>query len=106
MNEFTCHIPRRIQQLIASGRYAPVLFTRFINTEGSPYHTLLGWNGCAEPPETELVVELGGPASPRDVFEKHGLTGLPQALSDRLQSEGWRKISLVGIDTDMCVLKI
>ena len=35
-----------------------------------------------------------------------GLTGLPEPLADRLRQEGWPQISIVGIDTDMCVLKI
>lgn len=88
------------------GTYAPVFFTRFINSESSPYRTLLGWEACASPPETDLVPELSAFATPETTFDKHGLTGLPSALADRLRSEGWPAISLVGIDTDMCVLKI
>ena len=106
INEFTRHVPRRIRQLIDARRYAPVLFTRFINTEGSPYRTLLDWHACAGPPQTEIVSELASLATEDSVFDKHGLTGLPDALAERLRMEAWPQISIVGVDTDMCVLKI
>ena len=106
MNEFTRHIPDRLRQLIDAGRYAPVLFTRFINVDGSPYRTLLDWSACSEPPETEIVEELAMHASQEAVFDKHGLTGLPEALANRLRSEAWHQLSIAGVDTDMCVLKI
>jgi len=106
INEFTRHVPARIRQVIDSQSHAPVLFTRFVNSDASPYRTLLDWNACAEPPETEIVEELQTHASAQTVFDKHGLTGLPDALSERLRSEAWPQISIVGLDTDMCVLKI
>ena len=106
INEFTRHVPGRIRRLIDSRAYAPVLFTRFINTDGSPYQTLLDWHACTQSPETEIVDELAELATPETVFDKRGLTGMPQALADRLRSEDWQQLSVVGMDTDMCVLKI
>jgi len=106
MNEFTRHIPRRIRQLADSGKYAPVLFTRFVNSPGSPYRTLLGWHASGEPPETDIVEELAALATPDAVFDKHGLTGMPESLTNRLRSEHWQQVTIVGADTDMCVLKI
>ena len=106
INQFTQHVPGRIRGLIERGDFAPVLFTRFINVEGSPYRELLNWDGCGNPPETELVDELASLGAQDCVFDKHGLAGLPDALADRLRREGWKQINIVGIDTDMCVLKI
>ncbi len=106
MNEFTRHVAPRIQHLVARGDYSPVLFTRFINVDGSPYRTFLDWKGSARPPETEIVDELVAFATPHNMYEKRGLTGLPKALSERARSERWPHISIVGVDTDMCVLKI
>jgi nicotinamidase-related amidase len=106
INDFTEHIPGRIKRLIDIGDYAPVLFTRFVNTPESPYQRLLDWHGCAAPPETEIVEELA-PLTARDtVFEKRGLTGMPDALAERLRRDGFGQVSVVGIDTDMCVLKV
>src|SRR5579859_5706836 len=106
INEFTRHIPGRVRQLIESGGYAPLLFTRFVNSAGSPYQTLLDWHACAEPPETDLVDEIAEVADQDRVYDKHGLTGLPDALARHLADRRYRQITIVGIDTDMCVLKV
>ena len=105
INEFTQHIPARITSLIETGEYAPLLFTRFVNSPDSPYQRLLGWHACAEPPETDLVDELAPLADADAVFTKLGKTGLPETLAERLRGEGYAQVSVVGIDTDMCVLK-
>ena len=105
-NDFTRHVPARIRRLIEQGEYAPILFTRFINVAGSPYHTLLDWHACETAPETELVEELAAFASADNVFDKHGLTGMPRSLAERLKHDGFSQVSVAGIDTDMCVLKI
>lgn len=106
LNEFTGHIPDRVARLIDMGAYDPVLFTVFVNTPESPYQRLLKWTGSAEPPDTEIAPELSRFTSPERVFMKHGLTGLPAALAETLQKLPATEVGVVGIDTDMCVLKI
>ena len=106
INQFTHHIPGRIRALIDTGRYSPVLFTRFVNSADSPYRNLLGWHACSESPETELVEELSSLARAENVFSKDGLTGMPDELSNRLLNDAIQQINMVGLDTDMCVLKI
>jgi nicotinamidase-related amidase len=106
INEFTQHIPGRVARLIQTGDFEPLLFTRFVNSPDSPYHTLLDWHACVGPPDTELVAELADLAEPANVFDKYGLTGMPDALTERLRRDGVREVALVGIDTDMCVLKV
>jgi nicotinamidase-related amidase len=105
INEFTQHIPARIKCLIDTGDYSPLLFTRFVNTPTSPYQRLLDWHACAAPPDTELVDELARFAHEGTVFTKPGTTGMPVDLRDRLGSERFSHVYVVGIDTDMCVLK-
>ncbi len=106
INDFTQHIPGRVARLIETGDFEPVLFTRFINSADSPYRRLLDWHGSEAPPETELVPEVAGFVNDSNVFDKHGLTGVPEALAQRLEHDRVEEISVVGIDTDMCVLKI
>jgi nicotinamidase-related amidase len=106
INSFTQHIPRRIARLIDTGAYATVLFTRFLNTPDSPYHRLLDWHGSSEPPETELADELARFVQNGNVYDKHGLTGVPDALAERVACDHLQEVAVVGIDTDMCVLKI
>src|SRR4030088_1012826 len=105
INEFTRHIPARVKCLIETGDYSPLLFTRFVNTPTSPYQRLLDWHACVAPPETELVDELAQFAHEGAVFTKPGTTGMPADLGDRLGSERFSHVYVVGIDTDMCVLK-
>src|SRR5437588_3272839 len=106
INEFTEHIPDRIRRLIDTGDFAPVLYTLFINTPGSPYQKLLNWHAGAGPPETDLVQQLSDLASPENIYKKLGLAGVPDELGERLRKDGFSQISVVGIDTDMCVLKV
>jgi nicotinamidase-related amidase len=106
INDFTRHVPGRIKRLIEMGEYAPVVFTVFVNTPESPYQRLLGWHGCAGSPEIDLVDELVPLASKENVYHKQGLTGMPDDLAARLRRDRHTQMSVVGIDTDMCVLKI
>jgi len=57
-------------------------------------------------PDTELVEDLAPLASSENVYPKYGLTGIPNELADRLKQDGIQQVSVVGIDTDMCVLKV
>ncbi|MDQ3442126.1 MAG: hypothetical protein M3490_00735 [Chloroflexota bacterium] len=49
INPFTKHVPDRISRLIERERHKTVLFTRFVNIEGSPFRRMLDWDACAEP---------------------------------------------------------
>ena len=106
INEFTHHIPQRIARLIQRQQYEPVLFTRFINAPGSPCDRFLNWHACQAEAETKVVPELEPFAQPDLTFAKPGLCGMPDALVDYLSKQSLTKIFVVGIDTDMCVLKI
>ena len=105
LNEFTQHLPGRVAQLIDSGRYQSLLFTRFFNTPDSAYRRLLDWHACTGPPETSLAPELAGYSERGRVFDKHGLAGLPPDLRAHLRELQASRVYVVGIDTDMCVLK-
>lgn len=106
INQFTHHIPKRITRLIEKNEYAPLLFTRFLNSTDSPYQRLLDWHNCSDQPETNIVPELAVFAKPELIFSKTGLCGMPDELCNYLFNEGIKRVFIVGIDTDMCVLKI
>ncbi|MDQ3655077.1 MAG: cysteine hydrolase [Chloroflexota bacterium] len=106
INEFTRHIPARIVDLIERERHSPVLFTRFVNIEGSPFRRMLDWRECAEPPDTELAPEVARFAVEARIFSKPGYAGLPDGLTEYLRRERYERIAVAGIDTDMCVLKV
>ena len=106
INPFTHHIPQRIARLIERNEYAPVLFTRFINSTDGPYQRFLDWNSCDSEPETNIVPELELFVEQEFVFSKPGLCGMTDSLANYLQQQHIEKTFIVGIDTDMCVLKI
>jgi nicotinamidase-related amidase len=106
VNKFTEHVPGRVCRLIEQGGWEPLLFTRFVNTPGSPYQRLLDWHDCAGPPETELADDVVSYARRGRVFVKEGLTGLTAEMRDYLTESKLERITVVGIDTDMCVMKI
>ena len=106
INEFTHHIPQRVAHLIERGEYAPVLFTRFINAPDGPYQKFLDWHSCTHEPETNIASELQPWVKPELVFAKLGLCGIPDALADYFRGHCFERVFILGIDTDMCVLKI
>lgn len=106
LNPFTEHVPGRIRRLLTRGEHDPVLFTRFVNTADGPYRRFLDWHECAESPATDLAPELAEFEAPDRVFEKPGYTGVSEALATRLRQMAPEAATLVGIDTDMCVLKV
>lgn len=106
VNPYTEAIPRRVRRLIEEGGYDPVLFTRFLNTDGSPYRRILDWHECAGPPDADLAPEIADAPAPGTVFDKPGFTGIPDALADCLRDRAPDEVAVVGIDTDMCVLKV
>lgn len=88
INPFTPHIPERITALIAREAYDPVLFTRFINTDDGPYRRFIGWDACADEPETNLTSGLAALAAPERTFTKPGYAGLPDKLKEYLRDQG------------------
>lgn len=106
LNNFTEHIPGRIVEFITRSRSQPILFTRFVNQKDGPYARFLDWHACQGPPETELAPELLPYLDNGSMFVKPGLAGISEELRTYLKSSNFDSIDLVGIDTDMCVLKI
>ncbi len=106
LNAFTSHVPDRVRRLIERGAYDHVWFTRFVNVEDGPYREFLDWHGGDAPPDTDFAPELAPWATPDRVFTKPGYAGLPDTLAERLIEERVTRVCLVGIDTDMCVLKV
>lgn len=106
INHYTEHVPERVVTLIESGDYDPILFTRFINTPGGPYHRFVNWHELVDPPETDLVDRLAPFATEETTFTKPGYAGIPQELEEYLREHEIEQVTIVGIDTDMCVLKV
>ena len=108
INDFTRHTLSWVRSLIELNHddYAPLLFTRFVNVEGSPFRRFVGWHDCASSPETDLFPEMAPYAREKLTFSKPGYAGISDTLATYLQDQQVKRVSIVGIDTDMCVLKV
>ena len=106
LNKYTEHLAERVATLIARGEYDPILFTRFVNLPNGPYPRFLDWDACMGPPETDIAPELCQYVQEELVFTKPGYAGISDELADYLTEQRFEQITIVGIDTDMCVLKV
>jgi nicotinamidase-related amidase len=106
INDYTRHIPGRVLQLIEENDFAPVIFTRFINAPDGPYPRFTGWSDCIESPDTDIVDRLAHLAKDDTTFDKRGYAGIPDTLAAYLREHEIERVTVVGIDTDMCVLKV
>jgi len=106
INEFTHHIPQRIIRLIQRDDYAPLIFTRFLNSKNGPYQRFLNWHQCDCEPEINIVPQLQPFAQQDLVFSKPGRCGITEELASYLSACKFERVFIVGIDTDMCVLKL
>ena len=58
VNEHTKGIPEKIAQFINENKFDFVLFTKFVNHEGSNYFKLLNWHKCLGSPDTDIYPTL------------------------------------------------
>ena len=99
VNDATRHILPKVEAL--QKQYKHVYATRFINAEGSPYRTLLGWHRFYESSaDVPLAFE---PVDGVEVIDKHVYTCVTPAFLDDLRSKGIDEVAICGIDTDACV---
>lgn len=101
ISEYTERCLPRIHELARSGRFETVIATRFSNPEGSPFRRLIGWSRLATDEEVALdpVVEKHA-----DLIIDKVTYGAGAELESALRARGIVEATIVGIDTDVCVL--
>jgi nicotinamidase-related amidase len=83
-----------------------VVFTRYLNYDGSPFEKVMGWSKLKESPEIDIVDEL-------QELSKHALAIVDKLIYTMFNDEGtelarerkWTDMFVCGIDTEVCVLK-
>lgn len=105
VNEHTKSIPEKIAQFIDKNRFDFVLFTKFVNREGSNYFKLLGWKKCLGSPDTDIHPALAKFVNDSNLFEKASYSIFKsKGFPDFLKHNNISKLYLCGIDIDACVL--
>ncbi len=98
----TDHILPRIQSLLEEENFDHVVFTRFVNTEDSPFVRFLNWNKVSKGEEIEISSLLKPFA--KTVYDKSTYTALTETLSQFIVRHSIETAFICGIDTDCCVL--
>lgn len=102
VSEATEHAAQHIASLM-DGRFDHVVASKFVNTDGSPYRRVMGWEKLSSPPEIDLLPFVEEAAE--CVFVKNVYTVANREFLDYLDGSGIDVVYLCGIDTDCCVLK-
>ncbi|MEU9870668.1 cysteine hydrolase [Actinomadura sp. NPDC048021] len=94
-----------VERWQASG--GDVIFTRYINYEGSPFERLIKWKELHTSPQIDIVPELVPLAAKATaVIDKTMYSLFADDKGRALVNErGWKDIYVCGIATESCVLK-
>lgn len=82
---------------------APVLMTRYINYEGSPYTQFLQWSKMQASPEIDIVPELQPYVNHSHILDKRVYTTFTTEGKDLFTQHAWQTAYIVGLDTESCV---
>lgn len=105
LNENSCHIVPNVVSLIheCKDREIPVVFTKFFNTEGSPFERLIDWRKHYCSPETDIADELENYGCIE--ISKHFYSSFTERMIELVSANNWRNIILCGVATESCVAK-
>ncbi|WP_214110785.1 cysteine hydrolase [Acrocarpospora catenulata] len=88
------------------GSGGSVVFTRYINYEGSPFERLIRWSKLKTSPEIDIVPELLPLANKATaVIDKTIYSFFNEEGQALTREYGWTDFYVCGIDTESCVLK-
>lgn len=101
LTEYTSRCLPRIYELLDSDEFSLVVATRFSNPAGSVFRTRIGWDGVSTRDEIRLDSRVEQRA---DAVVDKTTYGAGEELLDIFDEFGVSRATLVGIDTDVCVL--
>ena len=105
VNEHTKSIPEKIAQFIGKNKFDFLLFTKFVNREGSNYFKLLNWKKCLGSPDTDIHPALEKFVNESNLFEKASYSIFKSnEFANFIKRNQITKLWLCGIDIDACVL--
>lgn len=103
INENTKHLPVKIRDLINTIDFAHIIQTRFVNRLDGPYVKKLHFKGLLDPKEIDFPKELKMINS--FVINKYYYSVCTREFLDFIKLNNIDEFYIVGINTDVCVLK-
>lgn len=101
MNENTKELPNKIEEIVNSGKYQNIVFTRFVNSVNSIFSKKLNWNGCINDRDIQIVINTKN----NKILDKSIYSAVNKNLLDYIEKNNIKNIYLCGIDTEACILK-
>lgn len=102
LSSYTSRCLPRVYELLASDDFDLIIATRFFNPEGSAFRTRINWDQLSSPEEIRLDPHVEKQA---DIIVDKSTYGAGDTLITLLNERGINHATLVGIDTDVCVLQ-
>jgi nicotinamidase-related amidase len=106
INQYSGHVVKPIAELAGKWQHegrGPVIYSRFINLDNSPWEKLMGWRNLRQEPDTALHPDL--PTENTEIFKKGTYSAWSREVQQICDGSGIKKVILCGIDTDQCVLE-
>lgn len=101
INKNTAPILSKIEELVNSGNFKNIAFTRFINDINSIWYKELKYKGCLTKEQQQIAINTKN----YKVFDKRIYSSLNDELKTYLLENEIDEIYLCGFDTDACVSK-
>ena len=101
VNENTKEYVNKIQELVNSGKYEEIAFTKFINSEENILYKKLNYTGCMTVDGQDIVIDT----KQYKVFNKVVYSALNDELKEYIKNNNIMEIYLCGFDTDACIQK-
>ncbi len=102
VSQNTKYVVERIETLLKQSLFDYVVFTRFLNTGGSPWVNFLNWQHLISEEERNLVSSLQPFAEV--VFDKYTYSSINQETIAFLKHSKIDTVFVCGIDIDCCVM--
>ncbi|MBU1036869.1 cysteine hydrolase [Patescibacteria group bacterium] len=105
INKHTQHIPDNIKRLLEENHFSPICFSQFINSPQSQFVKQLNFTGCTKPPYSDIVDQLKPWLKKDNIFTKETYSVFTNIqFLNYLQKNKITDLTIVGLDTDFCVL--
>lgn len=105
INDNNRYLVDRIDNYVKQNKFDYVIYTKYKNSENSPFVEILNYTSLMSEAEQRFVIEQNPDCKEKLIFEKMGY-GLTQKMIDDIKLLRIKEIEVCGTDADACVMAI
>lgn len=105
INQYTQDLPILISKFLSQVEFKTQFFIKFINEINSPFREWMSWDKMSSPSETDIPSILRELEIPFLVKKSYSPFVNNNNLIDQLKDNGINEIYILGLETDVCILK-